>query len=416
MSIYLSINPVLYREWLIALFPPVHRELVRDVLGDISGQLRSWIVGQLTAMLVLAAMTAIGLYLLNVPYWLTFGVFTGAVAVVPFFGTLLSTLLPAAFVLALPDGGTRALLVVALGVVIHLIEGNFVAPLIASRRVEIPPVLSIMSVLIIGKLLGPVGLLVAVPTVAALMVVVRRILVHRVYEGHGFRRAMRDQPMVLRVPPPDGDGVLLPAAARLVDVPAFTAPAPPRGRRRADRALVSSPLATPAAAPSSSGRPLRFLILADGSFGAMTSEDGQRVPRYTPERAVAVLDAASPGRTAQQVLGFGGAVPVVATLAEGSPSARRPSSSASPPAGGRLPDAWRALLATAARRGLDVWSGLHTYLADDPVVADAAREGWARVVDLRRPPCGSHRWRPAACGTSTRRWCSPSGRTATSAR
>jgi predicted PurR-regulated permease PerM len=201
----------------------VHRELVRDVLGDISGQLRSWIVGQLTAMLVLAAMTAIGLYLLNVPYWLTFGVFTGAVAVVPFFGTLLSTLLPAAFVLALPDGGTRALLVVALGVVIHLIEGNFVAPLIASRRVEIPPVLSIMSVLIIGKLLGPVGLLVAVPTVAALMVVVRRILVHRVYEGQGFRRATRDRPMVLRVPPPDGDGVLLPAGGRAVDVLAFPA-------------------------------------------------------------------------------------------------------------------------------------------------------------------------------------------------
>lgn len=218
MSVYLSLNPALYREWLIALFPPVHRELVRDVLGDISGQLRSWIVGQLTAMLVLAAMTAVGLYLLNVPYWLTFGVFTGAVAIVPFFGTLLSTLLPAAFVLALPNGGTRALLVIGLGVVIHVIEGNFVAPLITSRRVEIPPVLSIMAVLVVGKLLGPVGLLVAVPTLAALMVVVRRILIHRVYEGQGFRRATRDQPFVLRVPPPDGDGVLLPTGGRVIDV------------------------------------------------------------------------------------------------------------------------------------------------------------------------------------------------------
>ncbi len=229
MSVYLSLNPALYREWLIALFPPVHRELVRDVLGDISGQLRSWIVGQLTAMLLLAAMTAVGLYLLDVPYWLTFGVFTGAVAIVPFFGTLLSTLLPAAFVLALPNGGTRALLVIGLGVVIHVIEGNFVAPLITSRRVEIPPVLSIMAVLIVGKLLGPAGLLVAVPTLAALMVVVRRILVHRVYEGQGFRRATRDRPMVLRVPPPDGDGVLLPAGGRVVDVLAFAPAGGPTG-------------------------------------------------------------------------------------------------------------------------------------------------------------------------------------------
>lgn len=235
MAIYLALNPALYREWLIALFPPVHRELVRDVLGEIAGQLRSWIVGQLTAMLVLAALTALGLRLLNVPYWLTFGVFTGAVAVVPFFGTLLSTLLPAAFVLALPNGGTRALLVVGLGVVIHLIEGNFVAPKIAAHRVGLPPVLSIMAVLIVGKLLGGVGLLVAVPTLAALMVVVRRILVHRVYEGQGFRRATRDQPFVLRVPPPDGDAVLVPTAdGRLVDVLAY--PVTPASAVRAARA------------------------------------------------------------------------------------------------------------------------------------------------------------------------------------
>jgi predicted PurR-regulated permease PerM len=221
MSLYLAMHPSLYREWLIALFPPVHRELVRDVLGDASSQLRSWIVGQLTAMFVLAVLTAIGLYALGVPYALTFGVFTGAVAIVPFFGTLLSTLLPALFVLALPGGGTKALLVALLGVVIHLIEGNFVAPLITSKRVEIPPVLSIMAVLVVGKILGPVGLIVAVPTLATLMVVVRRILINRIYEGQGFRRATRDQPLVLRVPPADGEGVLVPVAPA-VDLIAIT--------------------------------------------------------------------------------------------------------------------------------------------------------------------------------------------------
>ncbi|HYD54073.1 MAG TPA: AI-2E family transporter, partial [Gemmatimonadaceae bacterium] len=71
MGIYLSLQPALYREWLIALFPPLHRELVRDVLGDLGDTLRSWIVGQLLAMAVLAALTAVGLYFLGVPYWLT---------------------------------------------------------------------------------------------------------------------------------------------------------------------------------------------------------------------------------------------------------------------------------------------------------------------------------------------------------
>ena len=214
MGIYLSLYPGVYREWLIALFPPVHRDLVRDVLGDLADTLRSWIVGQLFAMLILAALTAIGLYLLDVPYWLTFGVFTGAVAIIPFFGTLVSTVLPALFVLGGPNGGTRAMLVILLGVVIHLIESNVVAPLIMSKKVEIPPVLSIVMVLIVGKLLGGVGLVVAVPLLAVMMVVVRRILINRIYEGQGFRRTMRDRALTLRVPAPEG-GVLLAETAAL---------------------------------------------------------------------------------------------------------------------------------------------------------------------------------------------------------
>jgi predicted PurR-regulated permease PerM len=173
-------------------------------------------------MFLLALLTAIWLYVLGVPYALTFGVFTGAVAVVPFFGSLLSTVLPAMFVLALPGGGTKSLLVLGVGVVNHIIEGNLISPYIASKRVEIPPVLSIVAVLVVGKLLGPVGLVVAVPMLATLMVVVRRILINRIYEGQGFRRSTRDQPLVLRVPPADGEGVLVPPAPP-VDLIALTA-------------------------------------------------------------------------------------------------------------------------------------------------------------------------------------------------
>lgn len=219
MSIYLALQPGVYREWLIALFPPRHRDLVRDILRDLADSLRAYVVGQLTTMAVLAALTAFFLWLLSVPYWLTFGVFTGAVAIVPFFGSLLSTMLPAAFVLTGPNGGTRALLVLAVGVVVHLIEGNLVSPLVMSKKVELPPVLTIMSVLVIGKLLGPLGLVVAVPTLAVVMVVVRRILINRIYEGQGFRKQARDRMLVLRVPVPDG-GVLL-AEGPPVDVQAF---------------------------------------------------------------------------------------------------------------------------------------------------------------------------------------------------
>jgi len=209
MSIYLALQPGVYREWLIALFPPIHRDLVRDVLRDLADALRAYIVGQLLTMTVLAAMTATGLYLLDVPYWLTFGVFTGLVAIIPFFGTLFSTTLPALFVMGAPGGGTRAVYVLLLGVVVHLIEGNLVSPLVMSKKIDMPPVLTITAVLVIGKLLGPLGLVVALPMLVTVMVIVRRILINRIYEGKGFRKSTRDRIFVLRVPVPDG-GVLVP--------------------------------------------------------------------------------------------------------------------------------------------------------------------------------------------------------------
>jgi hypothetical protein len=74
-------------------------------------------------------------------------------------------------------------------------------------------------VLVMGGLLGPLGLVIAVPTLAATMVIVRRILINRIYEGRGFRRSTRDRVFVLRVPAPDG-GVLVPAEP-VLDVLSF---------------------------------------------------------------------------------------------------------------------------------------------------------------------------------------------------
>lgn len=199
MGIYFALRPGMYKEGLIALFPPVHRELARDLLEDLGRTLRAWIVGQLLAMLILGVLTWIGLEILSVPYALAFGVFTGAAALVPFFGTIVSTMLPAVLVL-----GTglvvKAALVVLLGVIVHLIEANFVAPMIMERQVSLPPVLTLLSVLVMAELLHFIGLVVAVPVLATVMVIVRRIYVQRVLEGRGFRRAVRDQAVQVQLP------------------------------------------------------------------------------------------------------------------------------------------------------------------------------------------------------------------------
>lgn len=218
MGVYLALRPGLYREGLIVLAPPVHRELVRDILVDLGVTLRAWIVGQLFTMVALGALTWLGLTILGVPYALAFGVFTAAVAIVPFFGALVSTILPMLFVLSQGLVGT-ALLVLLVGIIIQLIESNIISPMVMERKVRLPPVLTLLSVLIMAHLLELIGLLVAVPVLATVMVIVRRIYVHRMLEGKGFRRAVRDQPVQLKLLP--DIPVLVSAAGAETSIPAL---------------------------------------------------------------------------------------------------------------------------------------------------------------------------------------------------
>lgn len=180
MAVYLARNPSIYLDGLVALVPPSHRNLARVILFDLKVTLRAWIVGQIIAMLVLAALTTLGLWILDVPYFLAFGVFAGVAAIVPFFGTLVSTLVPALFALGV-FGLAKAVAVTALGIGVHLIEANFVAPVVMERQVNLPPVITIAGVLLIGKLFGLAGLIIAVPILAFVMVLIRHILLGEVY-------------------------------------------------------------------------------------------------------------------------------------------------------------------------------------------------------------------------------------------
>ena len=192
MALYIAVRPRMYRDGILSLVAPKHRAVGARVLDDAAATLRAWVVGQLLTMLVLGALTALGLLALGVPYWLAFGIFTGLVAVVPFFGSLVSTLLPALFVVGSGDW-VKVLAVIALGVGVHVVEANFVVPRIMEQRVALPPVLTIAGVLIMGTLLGVVGLVVAVPVLAVAMVVLRHVVQAEVYGDTGHL-----EPAVLR--------------------------------------------------------------------------------------------------------------------------------------------------------------------------------------------------------------------------
>lgn len=130
----------------------------------------------------------------------------------------------------------------------------------------------------------------------------------------------------------------------------------------------------------------RYLIVADGDFGPMTSKTANAIIRYQPERVVGVLDRQHAGRTVDEVLGFGGAIPIMGSMREGLALGPTAVLIGIAPIGGRLPEEWRTWLADALDAGCDLVGGLHTFLGDDPLLAAKARAGGRTMLDIRRPP------------------------------
>jgi len=126
----------------------------------------------------------------------------------------------------------------------------------------------------------------------------------------------------------------------------------------------------------------RMILLTDGFSDAHTAKTAINILRYKPQEVVAVLDARGAGRTAQEVMGVGGSVPLVAKLAE-APGANTLVIGIAPP-GGKIPPPWRAIVLEAIARKMDIVSGLHDFLCDDTDFVCAAREHGVRLVDVRK--------------------------------
>jgi uncharacterized NAD-dependent epimerase/dehydratase family protein len=132
----------------------------------------------------------------------------------------------------------------------------------------------------------------------------------------------------------------------------------------------------------------RFLIIADGEFGPLSSKTANSCIRYFPERIVAVLDRVQAGKTVQDVLGFGGTIPVVGDFERGIAQGKGATAVliGIAPAGGKLPDEWKSWLRSAIEKKLEIWSGLHTFISDDPELGPLANARGVRILDARRPP------------------------------
>ncbi len=133
--------------------------------------------------------------------------------------------------------------------------------------------------------------------------------------------------------------------------------------------------------------PRRLVILAEGEFVPHNAKTAFGVIRYGRDDVVAVLDSTRAGQNVDAYLP-GHDIPIMSSLAAALALPNPPDALliGIAPTGGRLPEAWRTAILDAIAARLDVLSGLHTFLGDDPEFAAAAAARGTAIVDYRRPP------------------------------
>jgi predicted PurR-regulated permease PerM len=174
-AVYLAAHPQPYIRGFLRLFPLGRRHRIGEVLYACGYTLRWWLYGQLLAMAAVGTMMGVGLAIIGVPLAFALGVVAGLFEFIPTLGPMLG-LLPA-LTLALTKGGDAALWVLGLYTVVQAIEGYLLTPLVQQRVVHLPPVVTIAAQIFFAWTMGPLGLLIAVPLIAVVLVSVQMLYV-----------------------------------------------------------------------------------------------------------------------------------------------------------------------------------------------------------------------------------------------
>jgi predicted PurR-regulated permease PerM len=177
LSLYIAVDPGLYHRGLMSLFPIEWRNGAGGVLSAMATVLRKWFLTQLIAMTTLGVITTAILMMLHVKAAVALGVLAGLLEFIPTIGPIISSL--PAIAMGFLDSPQKALWVLIAYVVVHFIESHMLIPLLMKGGINLPPVLTILTQALMALLLGFIGLMCAVPLIAAVTVAVRMLYVER---------------------------------------------------------------------------------------------------------------------------------------------------------------------------------------------------------------------------------------------
>jgi predicted PurR-regulated permease PerM len=179
-AIYFASDPARYRAGFVQLFPPgATREQVDETIGFVAAALRLWLVGQFVSMVFVGLLVGLGLAAVGLPNFLVLALIAGVLEFVPYVGPILAAL--PALTSALSVDLSVFYWTVTIYIAVQIAEMILIVPLVQRRAVDLPPPLTLFSVIGFGVLFGGLGIFLAAPLTVTAYVLVKKLWVREIY-------------------------------------------------------------------------------------------------------------------------------------------------------------------------------------------------------------------------------------------
>lgn len=199
LALYILIDLDKYRTQALELTPPEHRAEVAFVGGEVGTALGSFVRGQLLVALIVGIASSLGMWAIDLPFWLLIGMLAGLLNLIPFLGPFVGGALAASVALLAGDL-SQAIWAVVIFTAIQQVDNHVITPLVQRTRVKLSPLVIVLALIIGGSVAGLLGVLIAVPVTAAVRIIAGHLWRTRIL-GQSWEEA--SEAMIEITQPPD---------------------------------------------------------------------------------------------------------------------------------------------------------------------------------------------------------------------
>ncbi len=169
LTLYLVLDENGVKKFFVSMFPIKQKTRLMTIGNKIGMKLGGWLRGQIILGVIVGVIVYVGLLLMHIPYALTLGIFAGVLEIIPIIGPIISAV--PAILIAFTIAPTTALMVTIFYIIVQELENKLLVPKVMQYTVGLNPISIIIIILVGAKLMGILGMLLAVPVASVFYVI-----------------------------------------------------------------------------------------------------------------------------------------------------------------------------------------------------------------------------------------------------